>query len=330
MRNGINSEIGEQFRALFAAATRMTTDLGTELSTMLEEGTRTPLDPDHAKRLLDRIIDGISKSRGNHTSESNPRVTTLLAMAMTAREHMDDVDPRAEADGQIVRAFQTVVNASDDDPDHARAARDYTPEELDTLFFSLSMALIQLRKVPGGTAARDRFYERAEGDLLRRGRQDILDKLDAEAKIELVSAALDELGVPRHAGPGEPVSEGQPIPLESRIGVLCAEVRRLRGQTRMPARHRRVQRLVTVKESDLTIYETAYATRRIDLPGMCDVIRWDDTDAVKEVKRAFGDDVDFSDGTFGDTLVKLVMLTQEKDVALRDELLALVSKFEAK
>jgi hypothetical protein len=88
MNNGINSEIGEQFRALLAAATRMTTDLGAELSTMLEEGARTPLDPDHAERLLGRIIDGISKSRGNHTSESNPHVTALLAMAMTAREHV--------------------------------------------------------------------------------------------------------------------------------------------------------------------------------------------------------------------------------------------------
>lgn len=96
---------------------------------------------------------------------------------------VDDVDPRLEADAQIARALQIVCEACgpDDQP-----AREYTPDELETLFFALGMAMIQLAKVPGGKEARDRFYMNAKDQLAERGREDLLDKLktDHDRKVE--------------------------------------------------------------------------------------------------------------------------------------------------
>jgi len=235
-----------------------------------------------------------------------------------------EVDPRTEADAQVARALQVVVDAGDE---HDR--RDYTPDELDTLFFALGMALVQLRKMPGGKEARDRFYERAEGVLTKRGRRDILEKLDAEAKIDRIGAALDALGVPRMTGYGEPVSAGQPLDAEARVlrlgserDQLLAELNRLR----LPARsnHRRVMRTVAVRKCDLTEAETAYAhpTGTADL---WEVERWEDSDAVKLVRRAFGDDVDLSDGTFGDTMVKAIAVEMSNLDKARDQLLKLAS-----
>jgi hypothetical protein len=102
----------------------------------------------------------------------------------------DDIDPRLEAEAQIARALQIVIDASDpaiDDPD---SCRDYTAEELETLFFALSMAMIQLRKVPGGKEARDRFYEKAKDTLLKRGRDDLVARSMLPPK---VNDAVDEI-----------------------------------------------------------------------------------------------------------------------------------------
>lgn len=85
-----------------------------------------------------------------------------------------DVDPRIEADAQIARALQIVVEACDKD-DHPN--RDYTPDELETLFFALGTAMIQLTKIPGGKEARERYYHNAQDILLKRGRQDLIDGL---------------------------------------------------------------------------------------------------------------------------------------------------------
>ena len=80
-----------------------------------------------------------------------------------------EVDPRTEADAQIARALQIVVDAGDED-DHGSTVirRDYTPDELDTLFFALTMASVQLLKTPGGREAHDRANERARAELHRR------------------------------------------------------------------------------------------------------------------------------------------------------------------
>lgn len=237
---------------------------------------------------------------------------------------MTEVNPRTEADAQIARALQVVVDAGNPD-DTPR--RDYTEDELDVLFFALGMALVQLRKVPGGKEARDRFYDRAERELGRRGRQDILDildildKLDAEAKIDRIGTVLDGLGVPRTAGSGEPVSYGHPYDVEERVHLLGAQ----RGLPR-PRResHRRVQRVVAVKESDLTEAERAYA-HPTGTPGFFEVTRWEDSEAVKIVKRTFGDDVDLSDGTVGDAFVKAITLEMSRLDGLRSQLLALAA-----
>lgn len=87
---------------------------------------------------------------------------------------MVDVDPRIEADAQIARALQIVCDASDEN-DFPK--REYTPDELETLFFTLGMAMTQLAKLPGGKEARERFYHNCKDQLLDRGRQDMLDDL---------------------------------------------------------------------------------------------------------------------------------------------------------
>lgn len=89
----------------------------------------------------------------------------------------DQVDPRLEADAQIARALQIVVDANEDD---LPRGREYTPDELETLFFALGTAMVQLSKLPGGWEARERFYTNATDVLARRGRQDILDSLKKE------------------------------------------------------------------------------------------------------------------------------------------------------
>lgn len=81
------------------------------------------------------------------------------------------VDPRTEADAQIVRALLIVCDAGDADGKigDPNDRRDYTLDELETLFFALSMALVQLAKVPGGAEAKERFYTGANLELVRRG-----------------------------------------------------------------------------------------------------------------------------------------------------------------
>jgi len=229
-----------------------------------------------------------------------------------------DVNPRTEADAQIARALQVVVDAGNPD-DTPR--RDYTEEELDTLFFALGMAMVQLRKVPGGKEARDRFYDRAERELGKRGRQDILDKLDAEAKLDRIGKILDGLGIPRTAGSGEPVSFGRPYDVEARVRLLAEQ----RGLPR-PRRdsHRRVQRVVSVKESELTEAERSHA-HPTGTPGYFEVARWEDSEAVKIVKRTFGDNIDLSDGTIGDAFVRAITIEMKGLEGLRDQLLELAA-----
>jgi len=79
----------------------------------------------------------------------------------------EDFDPRTEADAQIARALQIVCDA--DGADDGRGRRNYTDEELDTMFFALTAALVQLKKVPGGLVAHDRYYEKCRAELRRRG-----------------------------------------------------------------------------------------------------------------------------------------------------------------
>lgn len=76
-----------------------------------------------------------------------------------------DFDPRLEADAQIARALRIVVEACNG---QEVPVRDYTPQELEDLFFALSMAMVQLAKVPGGHEAKERFYANAKTELLKR------------------------------------------------------------------------------------------------------------------------------------------------------------------
>lgn len=103
----------------------------------------------------------------------------------------DEFDPRTEADAQTARALEIVVSADcsleclRQDPGNGHhpdcKRRDYTADELETLFFALSMAMVQLVKLPGGKEARDRFYHRAVDILDQRGRTDMLDELREES-----------------------------------------------------------------------------------------------------------------------------------------------------
>lgn len=77
----------------------------------------------------------------------------------------DQFDPRVEADAQISRALQIVCDACDAN-DQPR--RDYTQEELETLFFSLGTAMVQLAKVPGGAEAKERYYTNLKNELAKR------------------------------------------------------------------------------------------------------------------------------------------------------------------
>ena len=158
-------------------------------------------------------------------------------------------DPRTVADSKIAWALQVVVDAGGELDECER--RDYTPDELVELFLSLSTAMVMLCMLPGGREARERLRSRTSHELVARHRQDLLDKVDATAKIQRINEVLDELGAPRVAPEGEPVSAGHPLDVESRVRWL--------------ARHREAARLV---------------------------------------REAFGDNIDLSDGTVGDAIVR--------------------------
>lgn len=106
------------------------------------------------------------------------------------------VDPRTEADAQVARAFGVVVDADEQDAERggaARPRRDYTPDDLDALFFSLSMALVQLAKLPGGREARDRSYDAARGELIRRGKRRMADEVEfSREALDLVRRAFGD------------------------------------------------------------------------------------------------------------------------------------------
>lgn len=77
-------------------------------------------------------------------------------------------DPRTEVDAHIAGALQIVIDADDGAGDaETETRRDYTSGELDTLFFALGCALVQLRKLPGGAEAHDRFYNRLRHEQVK-------------------------------------------------------------------------------------------------------------------------------------------------------------------
>jgi hypothetical protein len=99
-------------------------------------------------------------------------------------------DPREEADAQMLRILQIMEGARDW---HLNEARPYTTEELDTMLFSLNMALVQLKKVPGGREAMDRHFARCEDELRRRGREDLVQDADVDNKVTKVIHAVTDL-----------------------------------------------------------------------------------------------------------------------------------------
>jgi len=84
------------------------------------------------------------------------------------------VDPFEEATGQVANALKILLDADDD-----RARRDLTAEELHDVFFSLTTALVQLKKLPGGKEAHERVYEECRAELRRRGREDIIQEVES-------------------------------------------------------------------------------------------------------------------------------------------------------
>lgn len=209
---------------------------------------------------------------------------------------MTVINPRAEADARIVHAANMVCNTCNED---WSAKRDYTPEELQDLYGVLSMALVQLAKLPGGKEAREHTYARTRKELERRGRHDILSRFDAETgadrgesvelrhTIKLVSEALDAAGVPAFS-PGDPDAPwplGEPIPLDARVRLLSEARDRWRAD-KQPNDHR----------------------------------------ACGAVLRALGTDTDLSYGTVGYHLAKLVELGGTDGDALAGKLVNLAAE----
>ena len=92
----------------------------------------------------------------------------------------EEVDPRQEHDAQVARALRIVCQA---DEREEEADRDYTQDELGELFFALTTALVQLKKVKGGKEAYDRYYAGVKAELRKRGREDFIkeSRFDKEA-----------------------------------------------------------------------------------------------------------------------------------------------------
>jgi hypothetical protein len=95
----------------------------------------------------------------------------------------DKVDPRTEADAQIARALEIVVNASSTiygKNVEQHVTREYTIEELEELFFVLGSAMVQLMKVPNGKEAKERHYANIKAELARRGRKDLIEYAESD------------------------------------------------------------------------------------------------------------------------------------------------------
>jgi hypothetical protein len=204
-------------------------------------------------------------------------------------------DPRAEADAQIARALQIVNDASeseDIDGNVETARRDYNPAELETLFFALGCAMVQLKKLPGGKEARDRFYDNATESLRIRGRRDLLDEVDAQAKLHRISDALDKLSVPRLL-PGDDSTGAAEQELDTfdRVKWLADDYAHYRAMAAKPDWFRR--------STDGELRE----------------------EAVKVIKRTYGDNVDLGPGTTGEALVCLTMVEMRDLEDKRERLL---------
>jgi len=61
----------------------------------------------------------------------------------------------------VASAFRIVYEAD-------RDAREFTAEELDDLYYCLSMGCVKLKKLPGGAEAAERVYAGAQAELTRR------------------------------------------------------------------------------------------------------------------------------------------------------------------
>lgn len=187
----------------------------------------------------------------------------------------DQAKAREEADARIVRAASMVCEANNDE---WRPTRDYTEDELDELIAQLSRALVQLGKLPGGKAARDRNHARILEELERRGRTDLVRVVRDDGAVRAAWAALDDAGVPTFP-PVDPRMRGdvfgEPLTLEGRIRHLAC------------ARDRALAR------------ESSWAPN--------------DHDAVAAAMLVLGDRADLSPGTSGYYLVKLIEAARAED-----------------
>jgi hypothetical protein len=107
------------------------------------------------------------------------------------------VDPRNEMDAQIARAFEIMIEAQGYSPPNPNPTHpiDYKPEALDELIFNLSMALVQLVKVPGGYAAKERSTTTIIAEMRKRNMSDIPEKvaLREDAKAIVKQAFGDDI-----------------------------------------------------------------------------------------------------------------------------------------
>lgn len=76
------------------------------------------------------------------------------------------VDPRGEFDAYVFEAFEIMVSAEENGNGCPR--QDYTPEEIERLFFLLMMAVSKLKRVPGGEFAAEVVRDKVRRELERR------------------------------------------------------------------------------------------------------------------------------------------------------------------
>ena len=97
----------------------------------------------------------------------------------------DGRDHRREAEDLVSNALQVMIDAD---------GREYTRDELDKVVGSMTMALVQIKRIPGGVEAYERTYEKAREELRRRGREDMIREVEPhrEAAIDLVKKTFGD------------------------------------------------------------------------------------------------------------------------------------------
>jgi hypothetical protein len=89
----MNDDVAREFRALLEAAQSMTSELGPDITSMLEEGLTRSLAPDDAERLLLHVVEAIrstatAKDDGQTVNDLSSDLGRLIELASAARERI--------------------------------------------------------------------------------------------------------------------------------------------------------------------------------------------------------------------------------------------------